>query len=174
MRTFIWVVLLLVSTQGRSAFHLWDIAEIYSSADGSVQFIELFCPVDGQQFLINHDMVATSDGNVVTFTFPSNSGDPTQNKRLLLATANFAALPGAVTPDFILPDNFFDPNAANIQFDFGPGQDIINLTGADIPSDGLSSIDDGLNQATNTPTNFAGDTGEIFVDPDLIFASNFD
>ena len=174
MRKYIWVVLLLVSTQGRSAFHLWDIAEIYSSADGSVQFIELSCPVDGQQFLINHDLVATSDGNVVTFTFPSNSGDPTQDKRLLLATANFAALPGAVTPDFILPDNFFDPTATTIQFDFGPGQDIINLSGSDIPTDGISSINDSLVQAVNTPTNFAGDAGEIFIDPDVIFATGFE
>ena len=30
------------------SFHLWEIREIYSSADGSVQFIELFTGAEGQ------------------------------------------------------------------------------------------------------------------------------
>ena len=174
MKNILLFSLLIIPTIGKSAFHLWDIAEIYSSDDGSVQFIELVCDVNNQQFLSGHDLFADSDGNVVTFTFPSNSGSPTADKRLLIATASFASLPGAVTPDFTLPDNFFNPTATAIQINFGPNSHIVNFSGSDVPSDGMSSIDDNLVSAVNSPTNFAGDTGSIFVEPDFIFASGFE
>ena len=35
-----------------AAFHEWDIAELYSNEDGSVQFIEMFTPFGGQEFLM--------------------------------------------------------------------------------------------------------------------------
>lgn len=170
------LLILASALTGRShaAFHLWDITEIYSSEDGSVQFIELFCPNNGQQFLDAHTLAANSDGTTVTFTFPGNSGSPTLNRNLLIATSNFAALPGAVTPDFILPDNFINPNAASIELNFGPGQDVISFTGADLPGDGVMSIDDNLNVMTNSPTNFAGETGSIEVPSALIFEDGFE
>ncbi len=164
----------LAMVPAQAAFHLWDVAEIYSSDDGSVQFIELFCAVNGQQFLNAHTLEAISDGNSVVFTFPGNSGSPTANKRLLIATSNFAALPGAVTPDFILPDNFINRDAANITLDFGPGQDVLNFTGDDLPNDGVMSIDDNLNVMTNSPTNFADQTGSITVLPVEIFSNGFE
>jgi hypothetical protein len=139
-----------------------------------VQFIELFCPANGQQFLTNHQLAATSDGVTVTFTFPGDSGNPTLNKTLLLATANFAALPGAVTPDFILPDNFINPNAASILIDFGLGQDNMSFSNAQLPSDGINSIDRFLVQAVNSPTNFAGQSGSLNAVDDSVFSNGFE
>jgi hypothetical protein len=181
IKNIIKLLLLLIIFNIQSAalanFHLWDLSEIYSDESGDVLYIELFCAVNGQQFLNAHDLIATSDGNAVTFTFPGDSGSPTQDKFLLLATSNFASIPGAVTPDFILPDQFFDRTATNLQLNFGPGQDIINITGADIPFDGLSSLNllpATPTQTTNSPTNFAGNIGDIFVPPNTLFKNGFE
>jgi hypothetical protein len=171
---FLLSLIIFISFSVNANFHIWDISEVYSNEDGSVQFIELFCPQNGQEFLNAHQIAATSDGNTVTFTFPGNSGSPTLNKSLLIATSNFAALPGAVTPDFILPDNFINPNASAIVLNFGLGQDIMNFTGTQLPSDGVNSIDRNLVQATNSPTNFAGEAGSINAIVDLVFRNGFD
>jgi hypothetical protein len=177
IKLLILVFLFNVTSVSFSAFHLWELSEVYSDESGNVLYIELFCPQNGQQFLDGHDLIATSDGNAVTFTFPGDSGSPTLNQFLLIATSNFASLPGGVTPDFILPDQFFDRTASTLELNFGPGQDVISLTGSDIPFDGLSS----LNllpatpvQVTNSPTNFAGNIGDIFVLPDTIFSNGFE
>ncbi len=167
-------LLILFSCNSIANFHIWDISEIYTNEDGSVQFIELFCPANGQEVLNNHQIAATSDGNTVTFTFPSNSGTPTLNKRLLIATSNFAVLPGAVTPDFILPDNFINPNASAFTVNFGLGQDIMTFSGDQLPNDGVTSIDRNLVQATNSPTNFPGETGSINSNNDEIFSNGFE
>ena len=171
------LVLFNLSSVSFANFHLWDLSEVYSDESGDVLYIELFCAVNGQEVLFNHGLNATSDGNQVSFTFPSNSGTPTQNKFLLIATSNFASIPGAVTPDFILPDQFFDRTADSIEFDFGPGQDVITVAGTDIAFDGISSLN--LLPATpvhitNTPTNFAGDAGQIFIIPDTVFSNGFE
>src|SRR5262245_56739404 len=58
-----------------ASYHLWLFNEVFSCADGSIQFIELFSSVNGQQFLANHQLQATNTGVTQTkvFTFPSNS-----------------------------------------------------------------------------------------------------
>lgn len=168
------LVLLMGSSHSMASFHIWDISEIYTNDDGSIQFVELFCPSNGQQFLNAHQLAATSDGNTVTFTFPGDSGSPTANKRLLLATAGFAAVSGSVTPDFILPDNFINPNANAFVVDFGLGQDIMNFTGSNLPTDGINSIDRNLVQAINSPTNFADQVGSIDLSTDVVFENGFE
>ena len=45
------VALALLVQLARADFHDWTIAEIYSNAGGSVQFIELSCPKSGETFL---------------------------------------------------------------------------------------------------------------------------
>ncbi len=140
-----------------AAFHLWDINEIYTNSDGTVQFLELFTTSNSQQFVDNHDIIASQGEAENTFTFPANSGSPTSNQHLLLATAAFAGIPGAVTPDFILPDGFlFAPNGT------------VNFVGADsqtyasLPTDGVMSLHyPGGTTAANSPTNFSGAAGNI-------------
>ncbi|MCA9446613.1 MAG: hypothetical protein KC931_05825 [Candidatus Omnitrophica bacterium] len=140
-----------------AVFHLWDISEIYTNADGTIQYIELFTTSNSQQFLTDHDIKATQGGETNTFIFPSDSGSPTANQHLLIATSGFSALPGAVTPDFILPDGFlFTPNGT---VDFA-GVD--SQTYATIPTDGVMSLHyPGGTVSANSPTNFAGDVGSI-------------
>ena len=53
------LIFLLLGYAGmaHAAFHLWKIDEIYSNADGSVQFIELKALSGGQQFLAGHSKI---------------------------------------------------------------------------------------------------------------------
>ena len=88
-------------------FHTFDIEEVFSSSDGLVQFIELLetTGADGHHHFGGNQL--RSGTNV--FTYPNDLPDPaTANRSVLIATAGFAALPGAVTPDYIIPDRFFE------------------------------------------------------------------
>jgi hypothetical protein len=148
-------------------FHLWQIKEIYSNADGSVQFIELFTTSDGQTVLTGHQIVASSGDEEVTFTFPADLVGSTTSKHLLIATPGFAALPGAVTPNYTLPCLFFDPAATSITIDF-VGADDVTFAGASLPTDGTNSLTDtnlpgpqNLQSSASSPRNFAGATGAL-------------
>ena len=90
--------LLLASapSSARAFVHLWDINEIYSNANGSVQFIEMVVPAGAnfENLFQGQTLRSTSQ----TFTFPNDVGTPTGGRSLLIATPGFAALPGAVAP----------------------------------------------------------------------------
>jgi hypothetical protein len=45
------------------SFHLWEIREIYSSADGSVQFIELYTDAEDQTQLGGQTLRFTEAGS---------------------------------------------------------------------------------------------------------------
>lgn len=153
---------------GHAAFHLWDIKEVFSNQDGTVQFIELFTTASTERFLTDHVITATSDGNVVSFMLDHDLSGSTANKHLLLATAGFGSLAGSVTPDYApLPTNFFNPNAASITIDFA-GVDSMTFAGSTLPKNGVNSLTDqspagaqNLIAGVNSPTNFAGVAGSI-------------
>ena len=140
----------------RADFHLWRIDEIYSSADGSVQFVELAALAEGQQFLAGHVLVA-SGGTAPprSFTFPGDLPGDTAQSRFLIGTTSFAAR-GAVTPDYVVPDGFL-----------APGGGSINFAGADswsypaLPVDGRLSLNRDGSTGTNSPQNFSGRTGSV-------------
>lgn len=167
------VVCLLVTIAAHpcfAAFHLWDIKEVFSNQDGTVQFIELFTTASGEIFLNDHELTATSDGNAITFTLDHDVASPTTNKHLLFATAGFASLAGGVAPDYTpLPANFFNPNATSISINFA-GVDTLTFAGSLLPKDGVNSLTDqspsgvqNLVAGVNSPTNFAGAAGSINV-----------
>ena len=89
-----------------AAFHTWQISEIYSNADGTVQFIELSNISNGENFV--HGQVMTATGTATkTFTIPTdlNPTLPSANRKFLIGTQGFANL-GIVTPDYIMPPGF--------------------------------------------------------------------
>ncbi|MEZ4270152.1 MAG: hypothetical protein R3C68_01545 [Myxococcota bacterium] len=163
-RIIVSLALVLISGRAQAAFHLWEIDEIYSNADGSVQYIELVTSNDSQNVLAGHTLIATSDGNEVTFTFPDDlASSSTADKRLLLATPNFANLTGGVIPDYTLPCGpFFDPTAAAISLNFA-GVDTVSFAATDLPSDAAMSVNASLVAQSNTPTNFAGTSGALLL-----------
>jgi hypothetical protein len=170
------------ATPARAAFHLWKIQEIFSNQDGTVQFIELFTTASTEFFLSNHQITATSDGVLRTFTLNHDLGGApsTSNRTFLIATASFGGLAGAVTPDYpTLPAGFFNPNAGSITLNFS-GVDSLTFAGATLPKDGVNSLVDAspggapnLGSAINSPKNFAQAQGSINLTPTPI-AGDFD
>ncbi len=140
--------------------HLWVVNEVFSNATGSIQFIELeeCCGSGFELGLSGKSIFSDATGN--SFTFPNDLTGNTAFRNLLLATADFASLPGAPTPDFILPDGFFDVTGDTIRWHiyvpatltFGPGQ---------LPLDGVSSLAQNGTVAVNSPTNYAGSQGSV-------------
>ena len=98
MKFYFLCATLLWASSAQASFHLYDIREIYSNGDGSIQFVELFTANNGQQFLDGHTVVASQSASTNTFTFVGSGPSPTGNRPLLLATSGFAAACG-ITPD---------------------------------------------------------------------------
>jgi hypothetical protein len=144
-----------------AASHLWTIHELYTNADGSIQFVEMYnCCAANETNLITKDVRSTSHAYVFPGNLPPNS---TTDKYLLLATAGFAALPGAPVPDHIIPPNFFTLVADEVRWwNYVMPDSELNYAAGQLPTNGFHS----LNQlgtgfgtpAPATPTNFAGST----------------
>ena len=149
--------MIFVTAEVYGAFHFWDINEIYSNVGGAQQFIELTTTSNGQQSLSGHTITATSDGVLKTYTWTTSSPSPTANTKILLATTSMAAASNFPTPNFIIPDNFFDPTADTLTFNFGEGSDVVVINGG-TPIDGVNSVNDEGTEQTATPTNYAGET----------------
>jgi serralysin len=138
-------------------FHLYDIKEIFSNADGTVQFIELSTTANFEDQWAGQTITVALGGVTHTFSFPSNlPGEATANTSVLIATQGFADL-GIVTPNYIVPAGFLFTSGGTINF--GHGADTV--TYAALPSDGTHSVNDSGVVATATPTNFAGQTGQL-------------
>ena len=171
MRTLVQALALAVASTPLAAgatFHLWDITEVYSNADGSVQFIEFFTTSNGQDELLDH----TLESDLATYTFPTDldpdgmgvGNNATANQHMLVATPAFASQPGAVTPDFVLDGpEFFDFVQDSLDF---AGFDTFAWAVDELPTDGVDSLHEPFGSnvrtvETNSPTNFAGEVGQL-------------
>src|SRR5438552_1105626 len=146
--------------------HTWRVVELFSNADGSVQFIEMTECCGGQFEVGINGHLMTSSATGHSFTIPGASlTPPTSFKRVLLATPAFAALPGAPTPNYTIPAGFFATTGDSVSytpwdtFTFGAGA---------LPTDGIHSLNRDFNTniqtvACNTPTNYAGQTATVNV-----------
>lgn len=144
----------LASPAGAS-FHEWRFSEIFSDASGQIQFIEFDGSVNnGEHFLTGHAI--STDANNFTFMTDLPSA-LTAGKKFLVGTAAYAALPGAVAPDYIIPGNFFNPRNDNLNYAFVDFQTI----DATFPTDGVTSLLGDGTTAANSPENFTGEVGSI-------------
>ncbi|MRD48141.1 calcium-binding protein [Caenimonas koreensis] len=139
-------------------FHLYKINEIYSNADGTMQYIELSVGNFQDQGHWVGQHISVSNG-VATHTLEFTHDLPselTANTTVLIATQAFADI-GVVKPDFIIPDNFLFTASGTVNF---AGVDSVVYFA--LPSNGQSVNRFGALQA-GTPKNFAGAT--ITIDP---------
>ncbi len=167
-RTFCAFLLTLSAQRALGGGHTWRVNEIFSNADGTIQFIEV------KEFLGGAGETATAGHNVTsntrTFTIPANVPPPTSFRHILIATPAFVGLPGAPTPDYVLP-------AGSVPFLNQAGPDTIRYVpyctytfGAGVlPTNGVNSITitthegHAISIGPNSPTNYAGQTGSINV-----------
>ncbi|PWU19274.1 MAG: hypothetical protein C5B50_06995 [Verrucomicrobia bacterium] len=162
--------MLFGSNVAHASFHVWAVTELYSSADGSVQFIELTnnSVFTTEYFLGGHVIVCTgSPGVSNTFTFPTNlPAVSTLNKTFLIGTTNLAGLPGGVTPDYVLtnkaPFLFLGTGVTNTIGIIGSVE--VPAAYIQLPTNGVFSLNglgSSLVAATNSPKNFNGQANSI-------------
>ena len=165
-------------SSARAAFHVWNVKEVFSNADGSVQFVEMFDNSGGEISVNGFKLRSNSDGVIKEFTFPGNLVNNTPG-HMLIATSGFGSLTGGVTPTFTFNQSstaltlpFFNPNATNITFTFTGSGDTMTVTGALLPKDGIHSLTDANasgfpnptsnnSSGVNSPTNLLGTSGGI-------------
>lgn len=146
------------ATSATAGIHTWDVVEVFSNLDGTIQYVELLDVGTGGTEIGVGNGSLTSNSQSFTWSQGVVTG-PTNGKRYLIATAGFAALPGAPTPDVIIPP-------ANVPF-FSPASDTVSFNGQDslvvvaVPTNGLDSFDESAGVATNSPENYAGTTGSV-------------
>ena len=168
---WIGLVSFALATQANAGSHLWRFSEFYSSEDGQIQFIEMQ-EIGGSQneTAIQGHWYATNGFNQ-DHALLLGSALPfgTANKKFLVGTESYAALPGVPAPDYILPDwpgGIVDPLGDTVVWWFYQTLEIPPDT---LPTDGTTSlhlIDPAVPAAgfvigPNSPTNFAGETGTI-------------
>ena len=164
------VTFLLPGSNAFAGIHTWDVVEVFSNADGTVQYIELLDRGTGGTELGVGNGSFSSGSTSYSWSNGSVAG-PTNGRRYLIATPAFAALPGAPTPDVIVP-------LANVPM-FASAGDAVSFAGVDsfvfgaIPTNGTDAFDDTVGSITNSPTNFAGVTGSVVVggNPSVPFGS---
>jgi hypothetical protein len=156
------LVALCLPTAALAGAHTWDVNEVFSNADGTIQFVELreANGTPGETGVNTQTLFATAPNK----SFPIGGSAltaPTSNKLFLLGTAAFAALPGAPPVDRVIPagvlPNFFNPAGGSVTY--GPYDTLSFPSG--IPTNGVDSFNDGGIIATNSPTNYAGQSGSV-------------
>ena len=163
----------LVALPARATFHTYQIQEVFSNADGTVQYVVLHEAIgaNGQNLLgQGHALTSIQGMNMQVFAFPDDlpcvggGGGygymPCQTAftHVLVATAGFAAL-NLVTPDYIVPNGFV-PLSGTINY---AGVD--QVTYGQLPSDGVSAIDRNNMVIPNVATNFAGQSASVAAPP---------
>lgn len=138
-----------------AASHTWDVNEIYSNFDGTIQFIELREPLGGPNEIgVNGHMFTSNTNNFLIPGLPLTP--PTSFKFLLFGTPAFRTLPGAPMPDYIIPANFFSTAGDTVSYIPWDA-----LTFGAVPIDGVTSLNRNLTTGPNSPTNYAGVTGFV-------------
>ena len=136
-------------------FDQWGISELFTSADGSIQFIELSTLVANQQDLSGQLLVATNADNQQSssLVFPNNLSGETANTTVLIATDGFEQLTG-LTPDFVIAAGFLPLAGGNLNF--AEGAATVDYAAAQMPRNGLQSINGLGEPQIASPRSFAG------------------
>ena len=156
------VALGLCAAAARAEFHLFRIDQVYSNADGKVQYVVIreSTGSNGENFLQNRALTMTSAAGTKLFLFPTNlPSSATASRSVLIATSGFAAL-GLVTPDYTIPDGFVAVGGGTLDY-----ASFDHITFGALPTDGATAIDRNGNHVAATPKNFAGASATITAGP---------
>jgi len=154
LRAFAVFLAAAITLPAAANFHLWHMQEVYSSADGKVQFLRFSTSTGGQQFVDGHELTSVSGATTNNFSFPGNLPGDSAGHSFLVGTTSFAAL-NIVHPDFTVPDNFFFVAGGTVSV---PGMD--SWTYPVLPG-GTNSLNRNGATGPATPRNFAGQTGSL-------------
>jgi hypothetical protein len=159
----------LVATSARAEFHTFQIEQMYSNADGSVQFVVLHesAGMNGENFLAGQVLISTHAGITKTFLFPQNlpggycdgyygcMASPTAGSRVLIASQGFAAL-NLVVPNYVIPNGFLPVDGGTLNYAM-----VDQVTFASLPTDGVSALSRNGAIIPNVATNFDGSSASV-------------
>ena len=148
----------MLVTGGAAAFQTFKIAEIYSSADGAVQYIVLVesAGLDGEQHLGGQTLTVTHAGAAKVFMFPGDlPSGATAHRSVLIATQGLADL-NLIAPDYVIPNQFLPTDGGALNY---AGVDEIAINA--LPTDGFYAVDRNGTLMTNLAGNFAGSTAWV-------------
>src|SRR4029079_8797579 len=97
LRMLMGFVVALWSQYALATFHEWKIDQVYSNADGSVQYVDfvLAAPSDDERFLFGRTLTAGLNSHSLTFGSDLPS-EPVAGQHFLVATPGFAAIAGVL------------------------------------------------------------------------------
>jgi hypothetical protein len=136
--------LLLALMDAAHAAPSFQIDQVFSNADGTVQYVILreSAGQNGQNGFTGLTLTATQGARTSTFTFPTDLPSATTSRRLvLIATAGYVALAAtqsefaAAPPDYVLPNRFLPTVAGSVTF---AGADTFSYDA--LPGDGISAL----------------------------------
>jgi hypothetical protein len=156
------VLAAVVSVPAFAAFHLFRIDQVYSNADGTVQYVVMreSTGSNNENLWAGNPFTTTSAAGTQQFTFPANlPSSATASKSVLIATSGFAAL-GLVAPDYTIPNGFIPRTGGTLNY---ANVDTIALPA--LPSDGATAIDRNGMPVPATPKNFAGNSATLSAAP---------
>ncbi|MBW2290009.1 MAG: hypothetical protein JRG90_19590 [Deltaproteobacteria bacterium] len=155
----LFVSLFVLASSAWAGHHSWNINEVFSDDDTTIQFVEMHCPVSGENGL--DTWTVKSDSTAITFTFDADVVGSTLNRSALIGTNAYAALTGAPAPDYVLPDSFFDVSGDTLRY---AGSSDVWTFGA-VPTNGTDSLDRIGGVGLNSPKNLNGDEGSVDANP---------
>ena len=174
MKRLATLALVLACAAARAAEPSFQVVEVFSNADGTVQFVQLreSAGQNGQQGLAGKTLTVTRGGRSKTFTFPADLPNAsTANRSVLIVTPGFLAVPvrypefKAVTPDYVAFDQLLPAEGGTIDF---AGAD--QWTFGPLPRDGFSALFRSGNAVRdNAVQNFGGASISLPVVPVTAF-----
>jgi hypothetical protein len=150
-------------------FHTWDDVEVFSTADGMVQFVEFATASDNEHQGVGTIFMAINEDNTKTntFTIPENlSTTLTGGRRFIIATPGFAQLPGGITPDYTMPSCFLFTNGF---YDLVAADAASHYYTNNLPLNGTQSLSltpgttAGGAVAINSPSNLSQQAGSVAI-----------
>jgi hypothetical protein len=151
---------LLVGTSAQGGIHTWDVGEVFTNADGTIQFVE-FVEANGGNFETGIANGETAS-NAKDFGWSGAPVANTANKRYLVGSQTFQNLTGAPPVDATMPllvlPFFFQPASDTVSFSI---YDSCVFTGVPTNGVGSRSCESNTNQTTNSPTNYAGASASV-------------
>ncbi len=160
------IALGLTASAANAGFESWRIDELYSNADGTLQYVVLkeAQGMNGMNNLNGLALTSTHAGTAKVYHFGLDLGSAaTANKRVLIATQAVAAT-GLITPDYVMPDRFLPTDGGTLGY---AGVD--SLTYMALPIDGVTALFAGTAPGPitgpNVATNFAGAAASLPAGP---------
>jgi hypothetical protein len=148
----------IVAAPCRAGHHLWRLTQVFSNANGTVQFVQLQNNTTDPAETGMNGVHLTVGGR--TFQFPADLSGSTANKWVLVATSSFASLPGGVTPDYVLPAGFLPAGGGSLTYGIGTTT-YDSWTFGTLPTDGVHALLRDGTTPVNSAINFAGQTGSV-------------